>query len=82
MAKNKISYTQNYLQPSHKVITDLKTQLAKYRSKQFSKYLITLTKKKIKTTKILINHRDNTLSLERSHKSLAISDLEKANLSW
>ncbi|KAL5234121.1 hypothetical protein ACI65C_001531 [Semiaphis heraclei] len=74
--------------PSHKTIynhpvTHLKTQLSKFRSEQFSKYLITLTPKNgslWKTTKILINHRDNIPPLERPDKSLAISDLEKANL--
>lgn len=74
--------------PSHKtiynhLISDLKTRLSKYRSEQFSKYLVTLTPNNgslCKTTKRLINHRDNTPPLERPDKSLAISDLEKANL--
>ncbi|KAL4090563.1 hypothetical protein QTP88_025369 [Uroleucon formosanum] len=74
--------------PIHKtiynhLITDLKTQLAKFRSEQFSKHLSTLTPNNgslWKMTKKLINHRDNTPPLERPDKSLAISDLEKANL--
>jgi hypothetical protein len=74
--------------PIHKtiynhLITDLKIQLAKYRSKQLSKYLTTLSPKNgslWKTTKSLINHRDNTPSFEQPDKSLAIFDVEKANL--
>ncbi|KAL4126953.1 hypothetical protein QTP88_011151 [Uroleucon formosanum] len=74
--------------PIHKtiynhLITDLKTQLAKFRSEQFSKHLSTLTPNNgslWKMTKKLINHRDNIPPLERPDKSLAISDLEKANL--
>lgn len=74
--------------PRHKtiynpLITDLKTQLAKFRSEQFSKYLITLAPNNgslWKETKRLINHCDNIPPLERPDKSLAISDLEKPNL--
>ena len=74
--------------PRHKtiynhLISDLKTQLAKYRAEQFNKYLITLIPANgslWKTTKRLINHCDNIPPLERPDKSLVISDLEKANL--
>jgi len=74
--------------PRHKttynhLLADLKTPLVKYRSEKFSKYLTTLTPNNgslWKMTKSLFNHRDNTPPLERPDKSLAISDLEKANL--
>jgi hypothetical protein len=64
------------------LITDTKIQLAKYRSEQISKYLTILSPNNgsWKTTKNLINHRDNTPPLERPDKSLAISYVEKANL--
>eukprot|EP00102_Acyrthosiphon_pisum_P014982 XP_008185316.1 PREDICTED: RNA-directed DNA polymerase from mobile element jockey-like [Acyrthosiphon pisum] len=74
--------------PEHKTAynhlsNDLKSQLAKYRSEQFSQYLSTLSPNNgslWKITKKLTNQRENIPSLERPDKSLAITDLEKANL--
>ncbi|KAL4131520.1 hypothetical protein QTP88_008815 [Uroleucon formosanum] len=74
--------------PEHKTAynhlsNDLKSQLAKYRSEQFSLYLSTVSPYNSslwKMTKKLTNQCENIPPLERPDKSLAIIDLEKVNL--
>lgn len=73
--------------PEHKTAynhlsNNLNSQLAKYRSEQFSLYLSTLSPNNgslWKMTKKLTNQRENIPPLKRPDKSLAITDLEKAN---
>lgn len=53
------------------------------KSEKIRKYFITLTSSNgsiWKTIKKLINHRNNTPPLERSDKSLAVSDLDEADI--